>query len=246
MKVKVLRYTADGNTVVRPYMDLTPYPGVEHAFTALCKTEYGRDYHYLVLEFNGVYINDGITGADTLFAPTTAQVIRDAYAVYLSAIPERNYPQIIHVELYKALGMDPAPLIAKREAVKAERARLAAEKSEKLKEAMHAESVKHELELKVAHQALRDGKMIDVLDFWELCDDHGVKLPIRTKGMLNRLKQCFVGTTEVSYSARPGHKPTFSHVFAAAKQLAAEITPAGDYATEDQLKHLFGLKNVQL
>ncbi len=61
MKVKVLRYKFDGNTIVAPYMELEPY--AENVFISLArKNEYGNeseDYFHVICKIGDVHFSCG-------------------------------------------------------------------------------------------------------------------------------------------------------------------------------------------
>lgn len=120
-KVKVITYASDGNTVVRPYAFITPYPGLNNVYTRHIEDPRGLERAGLIFEFSGHYIQEGEYQTSQLFSEGAADKIRQAHAGYIEGIPARNYPQLIHIALYEALNIDPAPLHTKRNEVKAER-----------------------------------------------------------------------------------------------------------------------------
>lgn len=120
-KVKVITYAACGNEVVRPYATVTPYPGIDNVYTREISDPHDLERAGLIFEFSGHYIEESQYQKSQLFSEGAAEKIRQAHAGYIEGIPARNYPQLIHIALYEALNLDPAPLHAKRNEVKAQR-----------------------------------------------------------------------------------------------------------------------------
>lgn len=122
MKTKVLRYKFDGNTVVAPYMELEPY--AENVYVSLSKkNEYGNeseDYFHVVCKINNVYFSCGQYSRRILdeegHREEAAAYCRNWIANTLKDAEEEKYISVLPIQVFNALGLDPAPLEKAREA----------------------------------------------------------------------------------------------------------------------------------
>lgn len=127
MKVKVLKYKFDGNTVVAPYMELEAY--AENVYTSLsAKNEYGNeddDCFHVVCKIENVYFSCGQYSRRILdkegHREEAAGYCRNWITNTLRDAENGSHITLLSIRVFERLGLDTAPLLQAREAYRKSR-----------------------------------------------------------------------------------------------------------------------------
>lgn len=199
LKVKVLKYANDGNTIVKPYKELTPVQNLDGYFTYLFEEVYSTKYFGVVIECRGLFVEIGIHREDQL------QKLNDITQAteYREGYPDKwkimQRPDLLIIKVNELLGNDASEPIAKR--AKYDEDKRAAEE-QKQNERQNAAAIKQEEEIKkseILRQELKQGKATTYAELLKAMELLKYNLHPRTKGTL--LKQ--VQTQEISTTS--GH-----------------------------------------
>lgn len=216
MKVKVITYANDGNTVINKYMELTAVNYHSSVFTGPIE-EFDRAE--LVYKFDEVYYNEGNYYFEQIINNT--EKVINHYNNYLATLHTQKWIKNIYITLFEALNMDTKQLLENRERQIRER-----EEKKQAEIKYKAEQVEIALqkrlnELKEAKLKLAAGEKIGKDDFIELVKMYKIPMHIRTIGMLNDLNRAEIGINQAYISGKKGKAFNLDKVFEAAQLLAA-------------------------
>lgn len=215
---KVLKYKADGNTLMDKKMDLEQINDVVYCRKWSETNRWGEVEEYVDLVFK---IGNTFCEPEMLHKNTFERNKSDIEAYTADDIIGwlySGFPNSMKIEVATREGLDVERLQAERQRIISEReAKRAAEKQAELDKGRE----RAKAWLAKIHKSSEDfvkGERIDKEYFVELCKMNNVELHIRTIGMLNKLKKCEISVDNgINYV---GPKTTnFEKVFAAAHQL---------------------------
>lgn len=192
MKVKVLKYKSDGNTIGASYMELEPY--AENVYVSLLeRDEYtgeSEDCLLMVCKTGDVYFACGRYSRKTL----EEEGCREEAETYcknwvgnvMKKVEEEKFISLLSVHVFNALGLDSTPLKQAREAYakRQEQERLELEKKEEEKRKQREKQ--YQLLLNENKRNFLEGEMISGEMFLEITKRDGFDIHIRTKGTFNR------------------------------------------------------------
>ena len=222
MKTKVLKYAANGNDIVMPYMEVEQFENIENCFVSLKCEEYGSKYFYLIFNCKGVFVADASYREDILKQPNVIEQIKELAKGYENHWQKQMFVNKLQIELNTLIGNDTTEMEAKRTAYLLEKqAKDNEAKAKKEQEAKEAELQRVE-KLNQLHEQLKAGEKIAVNYFIELLDFKKVAIHPRTKGLLNDLNnQSMIGVKQANIFAPKAKGKNFQKVFEVAAQLAA-------------------------
>ena len=224
MKVKVLKYADDGNTLVMPYKEIVPVPGCVNVFVHHY-TEYNTDRILLVLQFGSVYIGAETCNAAMMQRPDFKTTVIDYRNNFLDRWRTANWIPSLDIQLHEMLGLDPTPLKERRAEIIQQRAAKEKEKeAEKQTKAKEAEQ-KEQARLIALFERFKQGERVSVNDFLALARLKKVALPAQTVGMFNKFTQTSeIGINDANLGGTGRKKisrAAFDRVFEVAAKVAA-------------------------
>lgn len=192
MKVKVLKYKSDGNTVVAPYMELETY--AENVYLSLSdKNEFGNenyDHFHVVCKIENVYFSCGQYSREMLGKEEYREKIigycKNWIPNTLLDTENGNHVSLLSIRVFEELGLDTAPLQQAREAFLKKQELRRQEQREKEREKRKLEETKWQRELDNEKQKFLNGNKISAEIFLEITKRDGFEVHIRTKGTFNR------------------------------------------------------------
>lgn len=222
MKVKVLKYAANGNDIVMPYMEIEQFENIENCFVSLKCEDHGSKYFYLIFNCKGVFVADASYREDILKQANVIEQIKELAKGYENQWQKTKFVNNLQIELNTLIGNDTTEMKAKRAAYIAEKqAKDMEAKAKKEQEAKEAELKRIE-KINQLHEQLKAGEKISVNNFIELLEFKKVAIHPRTKGLLNDLNsQSMIGTKQANIFAAKTKGKNFQKVFEVAQMLAA-------------------------
>ena len=217
MKVKVLKYKFDGNTVVAPYMKLEAY--AENVYISLsAKDKYGNednDYFHVVCKIENVYFSCGQYSRRILVKEghreEAAGYCRDWIANTLRDAENGSYITLLSIRVFEELRLDAAPLLQAREAYRQKQEQRRQEEREKEAEKREAEEARRQQTLDEGKQRFLNGDEITAEIFLAITKRDGFEIHIRTKGTLGRHVKGLYKSGRIRYSKQRGCRtPDFS------------------------------------
>lgn len=206
MKTKILKYAADGNTIVRPYADLMPYSEkwnifsydwTENYYSQECKKtslvlKLGETY-FQVGEYDANYFHERIFGQ--LEALDSVEAITNY--IY------NSFPNTMLLEVARENGLDVDRMLKTREAAINARREAEAQKQRERDDYTKKEQEKELKRLQEQLKVFTEGEKISSADFVELCKIHSVSIHPRTAGMLGK-RRIKIGHSQASiFDKRP-------------------------------------------
>ena len=217
MKVKVLKYKFDGNTVVAPYMELEAY--AENVYTSLsAKNEYGNeddDCFHVVCKIENVYFSCGQYSRRILdkegHREEAAGYCRNWITNTLRDAENGSHITLLSIRVFERLGLDTAPLLQAREAYRKKQEQRRRKQKEKEDERRRLEEAKWQQTLDEGKQKFLDGGEITADIFLSITKRDGFEIHIRTKGTLGRHVKGLDKSGRIRYSKQRGCRtPDFS------------------------------------
>lgn len=216
MKVKVLTYANDGNTVCNKYMELIPVNYHPEIFTTPLE-EYGRTN--LVFQFKDIYYCEGSYNQSQI--ESSSETVINHYNNYLANLHTHKWIKSIYIALFESLGMDTNQLNEVRAKQVQEREQKRANEIQQKAIAAKEQNDKRLAELATAKAKLIAGDEIPKDDFLELIKMYNIPVHIRTIGMLNGLNKADIGVNKAHIFGAKTKGMNLDKVFEAAKLLAA-------------------------
>ena len=217
MKVKVLKYKSDGNTVIAPYMELEVY--AENVYISLlAKDEYGNednDCFHVVCKIENVYFSCGqysrrILGKEG-HREEAADYCRNWITNTLQNAENGSHITLLSIRVFEELGLDTAPLQRAREVSRKKQEQRRREQREKEDERRRLEEAKWQQTLDEGKQRFLNGDEITADIFLAITKRDGFEIHIRTKGTLGRQVKGLDKSGRIRYSRQRGCRtPDFS------------------------------------
>lgn len=235
MKTKLLRYSLSHlNQVVWHYAELEKVG--DGVYTYLKSKDQYREQDDLiavVLRLENVFFEYGNYNrrflANQNVADTGAKVLANFHRTVEQTMQEGKHLQILFVRIYEEMGRDTAPLLRYREE---RRLRLKQENEERQRAkdiAQEQAAEKERQRLDAVKQAFVAGEFIKKEDFISLCQQAGIKIPLRTHGTLNK------NVVELSYAQGIKYlkiakkaKPDLTGCYKLIHQYMCKISPQAD------------------
>lgn len=222
MKVQVLKYANDGNTLVRPYKELTAIEGIDNVFYYSEPDQWQPNNPICYLVFKAGELYAQLESFRLQWIESNKDKIIQVRDNLKTVIRESNWISTLYIEIFKALGEDWQSLVDKREMIKQERERKEQIKKEEANRILAERAAKRQQDLLTAFDLLVSGEKIDKTLFVELCQLKGIKIHPRTAGMLGDCKAgTMIGVSQAYVIHRNAKSIKLDKVFEVAKQLVA-------------------------
>lgn len=182
MKIKVLDYKNDGNTVTTKWFD------VEELFPGVYISKYEENSNLYQLIFGNVdknvYVIDGLYSQETIL--NNKDYLHEVVADFPKFLIEKPFIRKIDIEFAKQSGFDYQILEQRREEIFAIRKQQEAEEKAK-KEQKSIEYAAREAErINERLQALKDGKNISYQDLLDIIGKYNISIAPRTLGAIRK------------------------------------------------------------
>ncbi len=214
-KTKIIRYSkSENDKIVTAHVFLCKVN--DHVYLAEDqKSENNNkenDSFAIVLKVNEVYFE--VATYNRSMIETYPEIVKNAtemalnYNIYIETlISEVKHVQLIHIEVYKVLGLDVEPLWKAREARKELEETRKFERLQK-EEKQRQEAQKQEQErLEQVKQDFINDEYIKAEDFLTLCKQANVTIHIRTKGTFNKNVTFLKKSGSIQYYTVKRRKP---------------------------------------
>ncbi len=174
-----------------------------------------NDSFAIVLKVNEVYFE--VATYNRSMIETYPEIVKNAtemslnYTSYIeSLISEVKDVQLIHIEVYKILGLDVGPLWKAREARKElEETRKSERLHKEEKQRQEAQRQEQERLTQVKQDFIND-ECIKTDDFLALCKQAGINIHIRTKGTFNKNVTYLKKSGSIQYNTVKRRKPNLA------------------------------------
>lgn len=199
MKVKVLTYAQDGNTVVRPYMEL------KELFQENQNIFQGREHDYgqveIVFRRNNTYMVAGQVNKESI--DSRKGMILDTYKNFCEGFENELFIKQLYIEFYKDAGLDASLLerirekhLKEREEKEIQRQKEKAEAAKKLLEET-AQRVEENLLKLSKGAAIRFDELVEIIDTKK------IKVHPRTKMVILEQPNHFeISTTQGTFNKK--------------------------------------------
>ncbi len=192
MKIKVLKYKSDGNTLVAPYMDL--HPLVENVFISLSeKDKYGyanNDWFYVIFKIENVYFvyeqNNRAKIEEKKYQLSIVEHYSNWIQKVVEAAQQEQYIRLLDIKVFEGLGLDTTLLHKSRNLYLQRKEEREKEYKRKMEEEQKEKALLHEQELDKQKLLFINGAYIKGKSFLEIVKRDGFDIHIRTKGTFNK------------------------------------------------------------
>lgn len=217
MKVKVLKYKFDGNTVVAPYMEVEPYG--ESVFISLSKKdEYGNvqeDIFHIICKVEDIYFSCGQSSRRQL-EKESCKAEAERYCKKwiddtLQSAKDGSYVSQLSIRVFEQLGLDTSALVQAREAYLKKKEREAKEAKARREEKRRSQELEWQQRLDEEKRKFLAGEPVTADIFLQMVKRDGFEIHIRTQGTLNRYVSRLQNSGTIHYrKARGCRTPDFS------------------------------------
>jgi len=181
MKIKVIDYKNDGNTVTTRFYEVEEFaPGV------YISKDNDSDLYLLIfgnIEKN-VYVIDGFYSLQTIEA--NKEYVTSIPADFMKFMLEKPFIRKIDIEFAKECGLDYQILEKRRDEIFAIRKKEEAEKEAKKRQEEEEHAAKESKRIDDRLQALKDGKNISYQDLLDIIEKYNFKIAPRTLGAIRK------------------------------------------------------------
>jgi hypothetical protein len=213
MKIKVLTYKKCGNELTDKYMELNKIAD------GIYITEPDKENYenvQIILEINEVFFR--VDQAKKEMIEKNMNEVIEYRKNYIKNTPTLNWIQVLHIEVFKRLGLDTTPLYSRRKEIEESREKEKVRKEEERKAKQEERRLEHEKKLKEALAEFKKGERIEKDIFLELLKINNIPIHIRTVGLLNKMQYANIGETSIDFGYK-SKNVNFEKVFDAARQL---------------------------
>ncbi len=216
MKTKVLMYAKNGNDLIEKSRELTPLNTFKDIY--ICKMDEDiNEYFYIVYQFENLFFSSESARLELI--NNNLERIREHKDNYIENVKTVKFINSLHIEIYKRLGLDYSLLVERREDNKRQREEKDRKDKEERAEILRQAEEKRKQLLEEAFIMFKSGEQIEKAYFMELCQIKGINLHIRTKGLLNRIKEAKISPSQIYLYCNKPNKVNLDKIFEAANKL---------------------------
>ena len=183
---KVICWNKDYNTCSNKNKFLTHIEGNVHYFLNDNKV-------FIVIEKDGIYHEYGFADNMELINENIDKIKYWGENI-IQVILDKSYPTVIDLQFFSELGMDTAPLIAKREAKAEENKRKKEGRLKAEEERQQRLAQEYENRYQNALSDFKDGEIVDMDFIEEFCKRNDIKIQPRTLGAMRNRNVKFKGS----------------------------------------------------